>query len=87
MIKYIDESDKEHPEVHWGVYGDVKTNEIVVIATLEGKKYEKREKSPILHPAMIDRIFGIDIADGDVAARLSNEIYDESLQTHLENNK
>jgi len=81
MIKYFEEKDKEIPGLQWEIYGDTETNEIVVIAVLENERHEKRGKSPVLYPTMIDRIFGTDLADLDLAYRLSDEIFDEKLRS------
>ena len=77
MIKYISEPDKERPDILWEVFGDELTEEIVVVATFDEQCFEKRTRSPISHPPMCDRIFGIDMWDDQLAKDMSNEIYDE----------
>ena len=60
MITYFTEKDKERTDIVWEVLGDESTEEIVVRAICNGKLYEKRKKSPVGYPTMIDRVFGID---------------------------
>ena len=79
MISYFTEKDKERDDISWEVLGDETTEEIVVRATCNGKLYEKRKKSPVGYPAMIDRVFGIDEWDLRMSHEMSNEIYKEIL--------
>lgn len=69
-------ADKEYPEIVWSMYGLPDTNEIAVIAEVGSLKLGMTHVSAVLCPAMIDRIFGIDIDDQRLALWLSKELWE-----------
>lgn len=69
-------TDKEYPEIAWSMYGLPVTNEIAVVAEVGSLKLGMTRLSAVLCPAMIDRIFGIDIADQHLALWLSKELWE-----------
>jgi hypothetical protein len=56
-------TDKEYPEIVWSMCGLPGTNEIAVIAEVGNLRLGKACFSGLVWPAMIDRIFGIDVDD------------------------
>jgi hypothetical protein len=83
-IQYCEESpDDEYPEIKWQFFGLVETNEIVTIARCGDFAVAASRPSPLLYPAMVDRIFGIDVSDYDVAMALSIEIWENHQQELL----
>ncbi|WP_295683821.1 hypothetical protein [Nevskia ramosa] len=68
--------DKEYPEIVWSMYGLPDTNEIAVIAEVGSLQLGMAHVSALLWPAMIDRVFGIDVDDQRLALRLSKELWD-----------
>jgi len=75
--------DKEHPEITWQCYGLIPSNEIAVIARCGDVEIGACRKSPLLVPVMADRIFGMDVADEEVAMRLSEEIWSSHAEQLL----
>ncbi|WP_292999922.1 hypothetical protein [Nevskia sp.] len=71
-----DFKDKEYPEIVWSMYGLLRTNEIAVIAEVGSLKLGMARVSSVVWPAMIDRIFGVDIEDRNLALWLSKELWD-----------
>lgn len=69
-------TDKEYPEIVWSMWGLPATNEIAVIAEVGSLKLGMARVSGLLEPAMIDRIFGIDVNDQRLALWLSKELWD-----------
>ena len=67
--------DKEQPEVMWSQYGLIDTNEIVVIARYCALEFAIVGPSPLIYPAMADRIFGMDLADMDFALSLADRLW------------
>lgn len=70
-----DTPDKECPEVRWAWFGLIDTNEIVVVAQYRDLEFAIAEPSPLIYPAMADRIFGIDVADGNLTMELSKRLW------------
>jgi len=72
-------ADKEYPEIVWSICGLPETNEIVVIAIVViaevGRlKLGKAHQTSLAWPAMVDRIFRIDVDDQKLALRLSAQL-------------
>jgi len=76
-MKFFDTDDREHPRIQWAVYGLPETNEVVVRASAAGKEFYKAAPSRLTYPAMIDRRFGIDVMDNQLAEELSNALWAE----------
>lgn len=82
--------DREHPGIQWTVYGLPGTNEIVVCAEVSGKEFYQAAPSRLTYPAMIDRRFGIDVEDNQLAEELSSALWEEhgeELATLIENSR
>lgn len=69
-------TDKEYPEIVWSIRGLPDTNEIAVIIEVGSLKPGMAHASGLLWPAMIDRIFGIDVDDQRLALWPSKEMWD-----------
>jgi hypothetical protein len=67
--------DREFPEITWAMYGIPETNEIVVTATVGTLCLGIADQSNLLYPAMIDRIFGIDISDAVLVEQLTERLW------------
>jgi hypothetical protein len=77
-IAYLkDSSDKEHPELRWSIYGLPRTGEIAVLVAIADLSLAMTGASPLLVPAMEDRIFGIDVADQQLADELSDTLWSQ----------
>lgn len=90
MYKYIDNSeDKEYPEIKWFCYGAYEENQpagnLHVWAEYKGKTYKRVVPAATFWPAMVDRMWGIDVHDQQKAFNVSNEIFEEDLKPLLEN--
>lgn len=72
-----DLQDKEHAEVTWTQYGLMDSNEVVVVARYRGRSFAIAGPSPLFHPAMADRVFGIDAADEQYAFELSERLWSD----------
>jgi hypothetical protein len=81
VIHYFTSRDKEHGEIRWNVYGAPASSEIIVVAEVKGEAFYEAGPSPLEHPPMVDRIFGIDVRDRDVADKLSNDIWERHGET------
>jgi hypothetical protein len=68
-------TDKEYPEIAWSMCGLPETNEIVIIAAVGAIQLGMAHLSGLAWPAMIDRIFGIDIDDQRLALWLSEQLW------------
>jgi hypothetical protein len=68
-------ADKEYPEIIWSMYGLPGTNEIVVVAAVGEIKLGHAHPSALAWPAMVDRIFGIDVDDQRLAFWLSEQLW------------
>jgi hypothetical protein len=67
-IPYIvDSQDKEYPYITLSVYGAPKTNELFIRLTNGDVSFVEAIPSPLIYPAMADRIFGMDAMDQDTA--------------------
>lgn len=75
-IKFFDSADKQYPQIKWTVWGALDTNEIIVRASAGTISVWRSAPSILLNPSMADRRFGIDIADSEVANRVSMEIWE-----------
>lgn len=69
-------ADKEYPEIVWSTYGLPETNEISVVAEVGNLELGIAHVSGLAWPAMVDRQFGIDVSDQQLAFRLSDELWD-----------
>lgn len=77
-------ADKEHPEIMWQCYGLVTSNEVAVIARCGELEIGACRESGLLYPHMADRIFGMDVADQDLALQLSEAIWSRDGERLLE---
>ena len=77
VIVYFTTGDRDHPEIEWRVYGHPPTRQIIVRARVGEKQFFASRTSPLAYPLMEDRVFGIDVADSDVADTLSAELWDD----------
>lgn len=68
-------TDKEYPEIVWSMCGLPASNEIVVTATVGALHLGMAHPSGLAWPAMIDRIFGIDVDDQRLAFWLSEQLW------------
>ena len=68
-------ADKDVPEVSWSTYGLIETNEVGVIVQCGRLCFGALAHSSLVHPAMADRLFGIDVADEQLALKLSEELW------------
>lgn len=75
ILFYKNSPDKEHPEVLWSVYGATDTNEIIVCARRGSLAFFHSGPSPLIWPAMGDRIYGIDVSDEATAQKLGIELW------------
>lgn len=76
VVKFFETTDKEIIGVIWAVYGAIDTNEIIVAARAGDVVAYGSAPSLLIAPPMVDRRFGIDVADSDVAERLSIELWE-----------
>lgn len=67
--------DRANKEVLWSLYGLIETNEIVVIARYRDLEFGLAGPSPLIHPGMIDRIFGMDVDDRSFAGSLADALW------------
>lgn len=74
-LEFFSTEDKEHNQIVWTVFGAIETNEVIVRASVNGQHFYHSAPSPLLVPLMVDRRFGIDVADKALAERLSNELW------------
>jgi hypothetical protein len=70
-------ADKEYPEISWAIFGLPITGEIAVLARVGDLRLGRAAPSPLLIPKMSERVFGIDLADHDLAMQLSGELWEE----------
>ena len=76
LIPYMEDvKDKEDPQVCWSVYGNPQTNEILVRLAGEKATLIGAKPTEVLFPAMADRVFGIDMADEQLAEAMSLDMY------------
>ncbi|PTY04254.1 hypothetical protein DB347_20370 [Opitutaceae bacterium EW11] len=69
--------DREYPFVTCSIYGAPKTNELFVRLTNGQISFVDVTQSPLLYPAMADRIFGMDVADSQVAFGLAEKLWEK----------
>jgi hypothetical protein len=67
--------DKEVPEITWARFGLFESNEIVVTATVGVLCLGNSGPSSLIYPAMIDRIFGPDVEDVELASQLADQLW------------
>lgn len=69
--------DREYPAITCSIYGVPKTNELFVRLTNGRVCFVAATQSPLLAPAMADRIFGLDVADAQVALSLAETLWEK----------
>ena len=74
-IDYGKLSDKEYAEITWQRWGLPELNQIVVTAEVGELCLATAAITRLAWPAMIDRTFGIDLDDADLAMRLSERLW------------
>jgi hypothetical protein len=57
------------------MFGLIDTNEIAVTVRSGNLRFGIAQSSWLLYPEMIDRIFGMDISDQQLAAKLADELW------------
>ena len=67
--------DKEYPGISWSIFGLPETNEIAVTVRAGNLRLGMIAPSTLIHPAMVDRIFGIDVSDQQLAHSLSDQLW------------
>ncbi len=72
-----DMPDKEFPYVKCSIYGAPKTNELFVKMTNGKVTFVEAIKSGLLHPAMEDRIFGMDVLDHNDAFATADRMWEK----------
>jgi hypothetical protein len=72
---HVDLPDKEHPQVKCSIYGATKSNELFVRLSNGIITFAEATPSPLLGPSMVDRIFGMDVADADAAFSLAERMW------------
>lgn len=70
-------SDKDYPEIKWSIYGLSNSNEIAVKVYVGALSFYIAEKSQLISPPMNDRMFGLDVSDQQLAAQLSNNLWEK----------
>ena len=75
VLEFFSTTDKKFEQIQWTVFGAIETNEVIVRATVKGQHFYRAAPSPLLYPWMVDRRFGIDVADNALAEHLSNELW------------
>ncbi|WP_281783333.1 hypothetical protein [Sinimarinibacterium flocculans] len=81
-------ADPECPAVVWSQYGLVASNEVVVTARCADLGYYIRAASMVAHPPMAERIYGMDVLDGQLGLRLGErlwELHGAALRAHAAN--
>ncbi len=75
-IKFCEQTpDNQFPEISWQIFGLIETNEVAVVARCGELRLAVSRESGLLYPAMADRMFGIDVADQELAMQLSDELW------------
>ena len=74
---HVDLPDKEYVHIKGSIYGAIETNELFVKLTNGKTTFVESVESPLLAPAMADRIFGMDVSDSNVAFALANEMWEK----------
>lgn len=82
IVYHGDLPDPEFPNVRCSIYGVPKTNELFVRLTNGKLTFVDATPSPLLFPAMADRIFGLDAADHAAAFGLADKLW-ETHRTEL----
>jgi hypothetical protein len=81
---YIESEDKEFPNVKWFVYGLIDTEELLIAVANTTKIFYEVVRSPVYFPKMIDRVWGIDIDDNQVAIEISDKLWKEHKEELIE---
>jgi hypothetical protein len=75
-ISFCHESpDHAYPEIKWQIFGLIDTNEVAVTARCGDIRVGIAQESWLSYPLMADRIFGIDVADDQLARKLAAELW------------
>lgn len=78
LISFCDETpDNQYPQVTWQIFGLIDSNEIAVIARCGDLRLAAIDQSGLLIPPMVDRKFGIDVIDEQLAMQLSDRLWSE----------
>jgi len=73
-IKFYEFELPEFKNVTWGVYGNLITNDIGLIASADTYSVGMTSQSMVLFPPMKDRIFGMPLADHTVVSKLCSKL-------------
>jgi hypothetical protein len=68
-------ADKEYPEITWERFGLISTNEIAAIARVGALCFGIVAPSRLMYPAMVERIFGMDVWDDQLSRELSGQLW------------
>jgi len=74
---HLDLPDKEYPQIKLSIYGAAATNELFVKLTNGTVTFVEAVDSPLLSPGMADRIFGMDVADSEVAFARAEKMWEQ----------
>jgi len=78
FIPYLNDlPDKEFPHIKASIFGAFETNELFVKLTNGKATFVEAIDSPLLAPAMADRIFDMDVLDSNVAFARANEMWEK----------
>jgi hypothetical protein len=72
---YKDLPDPEYPQVRCSIFGAPRTNELFVRLTNGRVSFVGVTQSPLIFPAMADRLFGMDPVDHAAAFGLADELW------------
>lgn len=74
--------DNQYSEIRWSQYGLTETNEIAVMVKCGAIAIAAKARSPLLTPAMVDRVWGMDVLDRQLSFKLADKIW-ESFSDEL----
>ena len=83
LMPYMENTpDKDAEGLLWSIYGHPPTNELIVALSTSAEWIIAAVPSPVLYPAMADRVFGIDRDDMQAAEYLSHVVF-QKYQTRV----
>lgn len=77
---HVDLPDKEYDFIKLSIYGAFETNELFVRVTNGKFTFVRVIDSPVLHPEMRDRIWGMDAEDSSVAFAEAESVWNEHAE-------
>jgi hypothetical protein len=79
--------EREYPHITCSIYGVPKTNELFVRLTNGCVSFVAVTLSTLFAPAMADRVFGMDVADAQVAFGLAEKLWEKHREELLRNSR